>query len=422
MSTAATPVEETGEGSVARALAANRSFSMYFSTFFVSNIGMFMQALGVPFVLYGMTKSKTWVGAGGFCSQMSAFAVTPLAGTLADRVSRRVVLVLSQLIQLGSATVLWLLAVADALTPWRILGVLIIGGLGAGFQHTTAQAILPQIVEPAHFRSAMRAFPLCFNLPRAIGPLIAGVVLRKFGPSTTFAVNALSFVPFIVVISVMHLRPATLAGVAERWSKQFVEGYRYARANRALWSAITLVFIMSLLGMSMLSHIADIGTEIYKLRADGLGVISAAVGIGSVLASLAVVRIGDRVRNSGLGIAGIVVQGLAVIAAVATHSFPVALGAFFAFGLGNLMTGISMSVVIQTTTEDAYRGRVGSLYMSGYLLGGPIGALLIGVLADQIGLALTVGIFGALLCLYGAVTAFRYVRDTKPHEVAIQPS
>jgi predicted MFS family arabinose efflux permease len=408
-----TAVAGRAEKSVARALASNRSFSLYFSTFFVSNIGMFMQALGVPFVLYGMTKSKTWVGAGGFCSQMSAFAVTPLAGTLADRVSRRMVLVLSQIIQLGSATFLWLLAISHALTPWRILGVLIIGGLGAGFQHTTAQAILPQIVEPDHFKSAMRAFPLCFNLPRAFGPLIAGVVLRKFGASTTFAVNALSFVPFILVIAFMHLRPAVLAGSAERWGKQFVEGYRYARANRSLWSAITLVFMMSLLGMSMLSHIADIGTEIYKVRADGLGVVSAAVGIGSVLASIAVVRIGDRLQNFRLGIAGILVQGLAVIAAVATHSFAVALASFFTFGLGNLMTGISMSVVVQTTTEDAYRGRVGSLYMSGYLLGGPIGALAIGVVADRIGLAPTVGIFGGLLLAFGVVTALGRAKSSR---------
>ena len=403
-----TGVGAPAEGGVARALASNRSFSLYFSTFFVSNVGMFMQALGVPFVLYGMTKSKTWVGAGGFCSQMAAFSVTPLAGTLADRVSRRAVLVLSQVIQLSAAVLLWVLAISNALTPWRIIGSLIIGGLGAGFQHTTAQAILPQIVQPEHFKSAMRAFPLCFNLPRAFGPLIAGVVLRKFGPSTTFAVNALSFVPFIVVIGVMHLRPATLAGNAERWSKQFIEGFRYARADRSLWGAITLVFMMSLLGMSMLNHIADIGSEIYKVKADGLGLLSALVGIGSVVASVSVVRIGDRLNNFGLGIAGIGLQGCAVIAAVATKSFPVALAAFFAFGLGNLMSGISMSVVVQTITEDAYRGRVGSLYMSGYLLGGPIGALSIGILADRIGLALTVGVFGGLLLSYAAFSGARF--------------
>ena len=405
-------------GSTARALAANRSFSLYFSTFFVSNVGMFMQALGVPFVLYDLTRSATWVGAGGFCSQIAAFSVTPLAGTLADRVSRRLVLILSQFIQLGSATFLWVLAVTDNLTPWRILGVLTIGGLGAGFQHTTAQALLPQVVEPQHFTSAMRAFPLCFNLPRAFGPLIAGVVLREYGASTTFAINALSFVPFILALTWMRLRPAVLAGNAERWSRQFVEGFRYARSNNRLRGAITLIFMMSLLGMSVLNHIADIGTGLYRVRADGLGMISAAVGIGSVLASILVVAIGDRLPQFWLGIAGIALQGAAVVMMVATRSFVVALAAFFAFGLGNLIAGISMSVVVQTTTEDAFRGRVGSLYMAGYLLGGPIGALLIGVLGDRFGLAKVVGIFGGLLMIYALRMSRRYAAVMRTRRTA----
>ena len=104
-----------------RALLTNRSFTAYFASFFLSNVGMFMQALGVPFVLYSMTKSATWVGVGGFFSQIAAFAVTPLAGTLADRMSRRVVLIGSQLIQFSCAIGLWVLAASDLLTPWRIL-------------------------------------------------------------------------------------------------------------------------------------------------------------------------------------------------------------------------------------------------------------------------------------------------------------
>lgn len=383
---------------------------------------MFMQALGVPFVLYSLTKSATWVGAGGFCGQFAAFLVTPLAGTLADRVSRRTVLIVSQIVQLGAAIVLWILASVGALTPWRILFVLVIAGLGAGFQHTTAQALMPQVVDPAHFKSAMRAFPLCFNLPRAFGPLIAGLVLKEYGPATTFAVNALSFLPFIAVLALMRLRPIVQAVTLVSWRKQFVEGVRYARANPRLKSAVTLVFVMSLLGMSVLSHVADIGSEIYRVKADGLGLISAAVGIGSVVASLAVVAIGDSRNQFGLGIFGISVQGIAVVLAVATHAFPVGLGAFFLFGLGNLIAGISLSVVIQTTTNDLYRGRVGSLYMSGFLLGGPLGALTIGILGDRFGLARVVEVFGALLTIYSVRMWFKYAAVLRSRRVALSES
>ncbi len=389
------------------------TFSSYFLTFSVSNVGMFMQALGVPFVLYQMTKSASWVGAAGFTAQIAAFAVTPLAGTLADRVSRRLVLIASQVIQLTAALMLWYLAEVDGLRPWRMLVILAIAGVGAGFQHTTAQALMPQVVAPEHFVASMRVFPLCFNIPRAFGPMLAGIVLHRYGIGVTFALNAASFVPFILVLATMSLRPAALAGPQEPWVQQFRSGFRYARSNRQLAGAITLVFMMALLAMSVISHVADIGSSVYGVSADGIGWMSASLGFGSIAASFAVVRMGEAVHQFLLGICGLAAQAIAVIVVVSTHSFPVGLAALFLLGFGNLMTGISMSVVLQTTTSDEYRGRVGSLYMSGYLLGNPIGALAIGFLGDAIGLRLAIAASGALLLGYAAFVGQRFRSSMK---------
>lgn len=389
------------------------TFSSYFLTFSVSNVGMFMQALGVPFVLYQMTKSASWVGAAGFTAQIAAFAVTPLAGTLADRVSRRLVLIASQVIQLAAALMLWYLAEVDGLRPWRMLVILAIAGVGAGFQHTTAQALMPQVVAPEHFVASMRVFPLCFNIPRAFGPMLAGIVLHRYGIGVTFALNAASFVPFILVLATMSLRPAALAGPQEPWVQQFRSGFRYARSNRRLAGAITLVFMMALLAMSVISHVADIGSSVYGVSADGIGWMSASLGFGSIAASFAVVRMGEAVHQFLLGITGLAAQAIAVIVVVSTRSFPVGLAALFLLGFGNLMTGISMSVVLQTTTSDEYRGRVGSLYMSGYLLGNPIGALAIGFLGDAIGLRLAIAASGALLLGYAAFVGQRFRSSMK---------
>lgn len=384
------------------------TFSSYFFSFSVSNIGMFMQALGVPFVLYQMTKSASWVGAAGFTAQMAAFAVTPLAGTLADRVSRRLVLIASQLIQLAASLMLWFLAEVDGLEPWRMLVILAVGGVGAGFQHTTAQALMPQVVAPEHFVASMRVFPLCFNIPRAFGPMLAGVVLHRYGIGVTFALNAASFVPFILVLATMKLRPAALAGPQEPWLLQFRSGFRYARSNRQLAGAITLAFMMSVFAMSVISHVATIGSSVYGVSAAEIGWMSAVLGFGSIVASFAVVRLGESVHQFLLGISGLAIQALSVLLIVSTQSFPIGLVSMFLLGFGNLMTGISMSVVLQTVTTDEYRGRVGSLFMSGYLLGNPIGALALGFAGDAIGLRWAIAASGAVLLAYSVFVAQRF--------------
>jgi Na+/melibiose symporter-like transporter len=131
---------------VRRDLLRERSFVIYFLASFVSNIGTFMQGLGVPFVLYRLTDSNAWVGAGVLANWAASLLVTPLAGLISDRFSRRVILMWSNTVQLFAAAGLWMLAQRDALTPWRMMVPLVIGGLAAGFQYYTSHELLPLLV------------------------------------------------------------------------------------------------------------------------------------------------------------------------------------------------------------------------------------------------------------------------------------
>ncbi len=189
---------------VRRELLSERDFLIYFVSSFISNIGTFTQSLGVPFVLYKLTNSYTWVGVGTLANWAASLVVTPLAGLLSDRLSRRLILVWSNSVQLAAAGTLWLMARHDVLTPWRMLPPLILGGLGAGFQYSPSQALMPVLVPSQHRVAGMRMYNVQFTAARAIGPALAGLILPEWGVTTTFAVNALSFVA--VVLGLLLIR------------------------------------------------------------------------------------------------------------------------------------------------------------------------------------------------------------------------
>src|SRR5439155_4112989 len=109
----------------ARSVLRDPSYAVYFGTSFVSNVGTFMQNVGVPFAMFQLTHRNTWVGASVIAVMAPAVLVGPIAGTLADRVSRKAILACSNAIQAASALALWILAVEGELTPWRIIGLLV---------------------------------------------------------------------------------------------------------------------------------------------------------------------------------------------------------------------------------------------------------------------------------------------------------
>ena len=162
-----------------RTLLRDPNFNAYFASFLLSNVGLFMQSLGVPILLFVLTKSSLWVGAGTFTAQVGALSMTPLSGILSDRVNRRLLLLASQTVQLGSATALWWFASSGWLTKWNMLVLLAVGGIGAGLQYSVAQAILPDLVAPAELPRGIRLMTLAFNVPRAFGPRTTSMRPRR---------------------------------------------------------------------------------------------------------------------------------------------------------------------------------------------------------------------------------------------------
>jgi MFS family permease len=150
-----------------------------------------MQTITVPFVLDQLTHSTVWVG----LDRRQLFAATvvgPLSGSLADRYSRRAVLLVSQVVMMASALALWAVWVGGTSSPALIVACVIVGAIGSGITIAAWQAFVPQLVPPEALVSAVRLNGMPFTGARAFRPALAGLVLAA-GPGTAFMASALSF-------------------------------------------------------------------------------------------------------------------------------------------------------------------------------------------------------------------------------------
>lgn len=399
-STAAT--EPASVGDVLR----NFNFVIYYATTFISNAGTFMQGVGVPFVMYELTKSNTWVGASVFAVMIPSFLMGPIVGTLADRRDRRMILLGSSIVQLIAATALWLLAINDALTPWRIVGCLVVAGFGAGFQNATAHALIPLLVPHEQLMPAIRLNAVNFNVARVIGPVAGSLVLTHWGYRATFAMNAISFV--VVIAGLLLVRPRRLvySGEHEPWLRAFMTSVQYVWSRRAMRQLILFSFMMSAFGASVWQLTAGLVAEDYHAAKGGIGYLIAAFGVGASAAGLTLLARGNNFRRSRTTLAGIGTYSVGAIVTVITPYIGVGLIGFALMGAAHSLGGVASTSALQTQVSEDFRGRVLALFIMSSFVGIPLGSVGGGRLGDAFGLRPTLAAYGlalGLYCLYAIV-------------------
>ena len=385
-----------------------RDFALFFSAALLSNTGTWMQTITVPYVLDQLTHSTVWVGLGAFCTFFPATVVGPLAGSLADRYSRRTVLLCSQVVMMLSAFALWAVWISGEATPGIIVACVIVGAIGAGITIAAWQAFVPQLVPPDALISAVRLNGMQFTGARAFGPALAGLVLAEFGPGTAFLANALSFLLVIGALLMIAARPVAHQGAVAGVLSHFRDGMRYVRKRAVLTVAVLGALVSSLLGISMIQLAEPFARQVLHEGPGKYGLLVAGYGAGAITGSIFTVARGDTFRRSSLTIAGFAVFVIGELAFGLAPAYAIALVGLFGIGLAQVLAMVSLQTAVQVNVEEAYRGRVLSIYVMCFFAGTPIGALVGGIVAQGIGLRATIVGAALMLCVTVGLGLLRY--------------
>lgn len=360
-----------------------------------------MQGVALGWLVHRITGSTLALGLVAFAGQIPVLPLAPLAGVLADRVPPRLVSIVTQLVLGGQAVGLAWLALQESPALPPLFALAILQGVASAFDLPARQTLLPSLVPREDLPSAIALMSASFNVARIGGAALGGLVVVALGEPLCFGINALTYLLSAAVL--VAVAPAVVAASGPRDGpvRALREGLAFARTSVHLRAAVPMLLVLSLLGSPFLAMLPATAAALPGGDARTLGWLHAAVGAGAILGTLRVASIVDPRRLPALAALGFAGLGAGLLVLAADASFGGALAGCALCGLGMLLGMASTNTWIQTSTPDAMRGRVMSLYTAAVVGVYPLGALLQGALAARLPAALLHAL-GAVAVIGGA--------------------
>jgi MFS family permease len=359
------------------------SFRTLWVASMLSAFGTFIQGLSSSQLMWDLTGSNSWVGMMVASTSLPLLFFALAAGALADMFDRTKLMLLAQGVMGGSAMAMAIFTATEAITPGLLLGLGFILGTGVALNLPTWQALLPEMVPRGLIASAVALQSAAFNVARAIGPALGGLVYAAFGAAVGFGVNALTYgfviAGLLMVRSSFERRDRDSASLGTA----ILLGIRYARFTpvfRRLLLLVSLFAITSSVVQSVLpGHNVAIGGN-----PPTLGILLGAMGAGALVGAGVrqrfIERFGSRAPMWTIALFGLVGIGVGLAPNVA-----VATGFMFLSGAFWVLTLTNLNATAQLMAPEWIRGRAMSLYSLSFLGILPIGSILSGVLADAVG-------------------------------------
>ncbi|HEV2114193.1 MAG TPA: MFS transporter, partial [Terriglobales bacterium] len=253
----------------------------------ISYIGTWMQNLGAGWLMASLTSSPLMVGLVQAAMALPVFLVVLPAGALADLVDRRKLLLITQSWMVVAAAVLGVLTLSGHITPWLLLLLTFILGLGAVMNDPAWQAITPEVVSRANFASAVALNSAGFNVARAIGPALGGLIIATAGSGSAFLLNAVSF--FGVILFLHHWqRSSATAASSERMLQALGSGFRHLRDSAAVKSCLVRTLMFSFAASAVLALLPIIALPHGSV---GFGIMLGFFGLGALLGTAILSRL-----------------------------------------------------------------------------------------------------------------------------------
>ena len=422
MATTAPLTSQSDESEQPWAPLSHELFRWLWIASLVSNVGTWMQNVGAGWLMTILSPSPLYVSLIQTATSLPVFLLGVPAGAAADIVDRRRLLIFTQAFMLASAGLLaWLTAIGKA-SPIVLLLTTFALGIGSTLNSPAWQAIVPELVPRKELPQAISLNSVSFNLARAVGPALGGLVVAAFSPAAVFFLNAISFVGVILVLW-WWKRPGEeqSAAASERIVQATWAGLRYVRYSPGMTNVLvrTGAFII---GGSAIWCILPIVTEKQlHSTATGYGILLGCLGVGSVLSAMLLAKFRMRFSPDQLVVAAGILWGLATLSLGFLHNFTLAAIAMLAGGFAWVSEMSSFNVAAQTVLPNWVRARALAVYLLVFQGGMAISSMLWGVVAERYGIRASFVTAGAVLLLTPLLAKLYPLRHGDEREITVSP-
>lgn len=381
------------------------AFPMY-RTFWIaglfSNLGTWMHETGAQWMMNSMDPSPEMVSAVRTCMTIPVFCLALPAGVWADRFNRRYWLLGTQSLLLVIACAMAALTYTNLMTPFWLLVFSLAMGAAMILNQPAWQALTPELVPAALVPTAVSVGSISFNLARAIGPALAGLLIAQVGIWAAFGFNAISFLGIIIVLYLWRPEPEAKPRKPPQFNVELKKGMFLIKHSLHLKNALIRVAIFAVPASILWSLISLVATEKLLYAERGFGLCLGLIGTGAVVGAWFLPGLRARMSSEKLLLVVQIIYALACLGIGLTDKPAVILPAFTLLGASWMATMTTLNATTQVNLPRKFRARGMAAFLMAFALGMAAGSLLWGWLGLAIGIGPAFVVAG--ICL--AITAF----------------
>jgi MFS family permease len=360
------------------------NFRLFFIGAFVSNVGTWMQRTAQDWLV--LTKLTNHDAAAVGVTLALQFGpvllMMPIAGLVADRVNRRRMLFITQSLMGILGLGLGLIVVTNVATLYEVYAFAFALGTVSAIDMPVRQTFVSEIVDEKQIPNAVALNSASFNSARLVGPGVAGVLIAIIGSGWVFLINAASFAATLLALALMRVHELRVTTRPPRTRGQISEGWRYVASRPDIVIVLVMMSLVGTFGVNFPIFTSTMALAFHE-GANGYGLLSSVMAIGSVLGALMAAR-REKPRVVVIGLASLGF-GLSMLAASIMPTYWSFAAVLIVVGLSALTMMTSANAYVQTTTAPSMRGRVMALYMAIFAGTTPLGAPLVGWIANLAG-------------------------------------
>jgi MFS family permease len=383
------------------------NFRLWFIGQMISLVGTWMQNTAQGYLVYELTQSPAFLGYVGFAAGVPSWFFTLYGGVMADRFSKRNLIIITQSSMMILAFILAGLVFTDLVQPWHIIVLALFLGIANAFDAPARQAFVVDLVGREDLSNAIALNSTLFNGGALIGPAVAGIVYAWVGAGWCFTINGLTYIGVITALVLMHIARPKNAVRRLSAASQIGDGLGYLKSHRRVQALMLNMVMICLFGLSLVTLLPAWAVNILGGDVKTNGALLSARGGGALLGALMIAALARYNVKGKIWTAGSFVMPASILLFAVVRWLPLSLVAIALFGWSFMIQANTSNALIQDEVPDELRGRVMSLFTLTFMGGMPIGSLLAGAAAARFGEPITVQISALVLLLFATAIWWR---------------
>jgi MFS family permease len=378
----------------------HRNFRLLWLGHSLASMAYWMDQVSRGWLIYELTDSALQLGMVRGIQALPILLLSPVAGSTADRFSRKKQILISQIVDGVMYGALTFLIFSHAIKPWHVYVSAFVMAIDQTFLQPSRAAIIADAVPRNHLTNAIGLNSMIFNTARSTGPALAGILIARYGTGGSYATQAIFCA--LATLWTMQLRSSPQSSItaqdatpsAPSFVRSIVEGWKFSWQNEEVRTGLLVVMLVALLIVPFTTLLPIFARDILSVGEAGQGLLLTAMGVGALGSAVIIASFGDRMTRGVFMLGGAAVYGLSIVAFAASPWFRISMVLMVIIGVANVFCNALVQTVIQTYSPSEFRGRTMAIFqLSNVVM--TAGSMVLGALATLCGTQWAVGLMGA---------------------------